>query len=89
MARSKSKEENKMTIYLTPGAKEEDENLEELEQKKNLEAGYKVVGALASFTIYPLLIMFLWNWILPGIIGVQAITYFQALGLKILVSLFK
>lgn len=78
-----------MTIYFTPEAKETQENLEELEKQKNLETGYKVVGALATFTISPLLIMFLWNWILPGIIGVQTITYFQALGLKILVSLFK
>jgi hypothetical protein len=33
------------------------------------------------------LVMWLWNWLMPGLVGVSAITYWQAFGLMILARL--
>ncbi len=34
--------------------------------------------------VFSLLVFLLWNWLMPSIFGLPAITYFQALGLLIL-----
>jgi hypothetical protein len=38
-----------------------------------------VMAAVLSFVV-----MHLWNWLLPGVVGWKAITYWQALGLLVL-----
>jgi hypothetical protein len=40
-----------------------------------------LLAAIAAFSIAA---MFLWNWLVPAIFGLPAITYLQALGLMVL-----
>ena len=37
--------------------------------------------------IFSLLVLLLWNWLMPSIFGLPAITYFQAVGLLILAKI--
>ncbi|WP_303179663.1 hypothetical protein [uncultured Butyricimonas sp.] len=43
---------------------------------------------LFALAAIPAIIMLLWNWLIPSIIGWSAISYWQALGLFILSRLF-
>jgi hypothetical protein len=44
---------------------------------------FVVIGLLA-FTGFTLLVMWLWNWLVPPIFGWHVITFWQALGLLVL-----
>lgn len=46
-----------------------------------LKIGLKIIVMVAVFTA---LVMFLWNWLIPGIFKGPEITYIQALGLLLL-----
>jgi len=46
-----------------------------------------VAGAAALGLVLGLVIMWLWNWLMPGIFGLPAITYWQAVGIFILCHL--
>jgi hypothetical protein len=48
---------------------------------KAIRIALKVIVALGLFT---LIVMLLWNWLVPALFGGPAITYFQSLGLVIL-----
>jgi hypothetical protein len=37
--------------------------------------------ALAAIVLFGAVVMLLWNWLLPPIVGLPAITFFQAVGL--------
>lgn len=39
------------------------------------------VGVILLLTIIPVLTMWLWNWIIPGITGWSEISFWQAVGL--------
>jgi hypothetical protein len=89
MARSKSKaeEEKQMTIYFDKRAfaQKEQEEQEELEKVQNKEEATKAIVFLLSLLfVKPLVLMLLWNWLVPGIFGLAAIGYFKALGLYLL-----
>jgi hypothetical protein len=43
-----------------------------------------VLGMLALFAVFSLLVMLLWNAVLPGLLGVGSLTYLQAAGLLLL-----
>lgn len=46
---------------------------------------FAVVSLIAAIPTY-----FLWNWLMPSIFGIKAVTFFQAWGINFLVSiLFK
>jgi hypothetical protein len=47
--------------------------------------GLKVLlfGALAA-TVFSFVVMWLWNWLVPAIFGLHAISFWQALGLLVL-----
>ena len=89
---SKERQE-KMTIYFDKRAfeekeKEEQELEEKLvaeleEQKKREEAAYALGKVLAFFT-KPLILMLLWNWLVPGIFGIASIGYLKAFGLYLM-----
>ena len=87
MERSKSKEkENQMTIYFDKRAfeqQEEEENQELEEQKKKEEAAY-ALGKFIGFLAKPLVLMLLWNWLVPGIFGLATIGYLKAFGLYLM-----
>lgn len=45
----------------------------------------KVIGiGLVAITVFGFLVMNLWNWLVPPVFGLHAITFWQALGLLIL-----
>ncbi len=46
-----------------------------------------VAGAAALGLVLGLAIMWLWNWLMPGIFGLPEITYWQAVGIFILCHL--
>ncbi len=46
-----------------------------------------VAGAAALGLVLGLVIMWLWNWLMPGIFGLPTITYWQAVGIFILCHL--
>jgi len=41
----------------------------------------------AAFALLGLILMLLWNWLMPLLFGFSKITYLQALGIKVLSSL--
>lgn len=43
-----------------------------------------VIFFLAALFLLPYIVMLLWNWLLPAVIGVKTITYLQAIGIFIL-----
>jgi hypothetical protein len=43
-----------------------------------------VVIVLAAAAVFTLVVFRLWNWLMPSLFGLHAITYWQALGLLIL-----
>jgi hypothetical protein len=88
MARSKRAKERqeKVTVYFDQRAfaEKERENEEELEILKKKEEGAAAVIAVLFFFGKPLVIMLLWNMLMPGIFGITTIGYFKALGLYLL-----
>ena len=56
------------------------------QQVKNVKAVAKGVAALVK----PLVLMLVWNWLMPGLFGLQTIGYLKAFGMIIITSiLFK
>ena len=46
-----------------------------------------IAGVCAAVAINGLILMLLWNWILPYVFGLPEITFWMATGISILVSL--
>ena len=44
-----------------------------------------IVFVLAFVLVFGLIVQLLWNWLVPGIFGLRAITYLQAIGLLLLI----
>ncbi len=42
------------------------------------------VAALVAFVVFTFVVMSLWNWIIPPVVGWHPITFWQALGLLVL-----
>tara|TARA_B100002019_G_C20811403_1_gene376083 strand:- start:38 stop:292 length:255 start_codon:yes stop_codon:yes gene_type:complete len=72
-----------VTVYFDKRAfeQQEKEEQEELEEKQKQEAAIKAVGQLVAFFTKPLVLMLLWNWLVPGIFGLATIGYLKAFGL--------
>ena len=68
-----------MTIYFDKRADEE-RTAEEEEQKKKEDAYKAAAGCVAIFA-KPLLLMLLWNWLMPGLFGLATINYLKAFAL--------
>jgi len=47
----------------------------------------ELLAIILVLAIVALLIMWLWNWLIPDLFDLPVITYWQALALRILVSL--
>ncbi len=83
-----------MTIYFDKRAGIEQaaedaaaEEKQHLEHKKKLakeEASKAIAFILTLFVVRPLLLMLLWNWLVPSMFGLAAIGYVKALGLYLL-----
>jgi len=40
--------------------------------------------AVAALALFPLVVMYLWNWLVPAVFGGPTVTYWQAFGMLIL-----
>ena len=72
-----------MTVYafnkdIEEATKEQQEELEEQEKK---EAAVKAFFVVAAVFTKPLILMLLWNWLMPSIFGLATIGYLKAFGL--------
>jgi hypothetical protein len=54
-----------------------------LTQKIVMGIGFGILGLALAF-LFGLLVMLLWNWLMPDIFGLKRLTYWQAWGLLIL-----
>lgn len=71
-----------MTVYFDKRkVEDEDKKLADAkEQEQNLKYGKQVVG----FFLNPVILMLVWNWLMPGLFGLQAIGYLKAMGLYVI-----
>ena len=60
------------------------EELEDLEERLKKEAAVKAAATVISFFTKPLILMLLWNWLMPGIFGLATIGYLKAFGLYLI-----
>ena len=61
-----------------------EEEVRQTEKEKNMAMGAAVLAFLAAIAISPIVLMLLWNWLMPSIFGLGSIGYFQAFGLFII-----
>ena len=47
-------------------------------------AGFVLVAGPAALGLFGLVVMSLWNWLMPALFGVRLITFWQALGVLVL-----
>ena len=75
-----------MTIYFDKRAYEQQDEEEKkaFEEKEKQEVAIKAISKLFAFFTKPLVIMLLWNWLIPGLFGITTIGYLKALGLYLL-----
>ena len=45
-----------------------------------------IIAFVALLALYPLGIMLLWNWLMPSLFGLGTISFWKALGIKLLCS---
>tara|TARA_B100000945_G_C19996630_1_gene419097 strand:- start:289 stop:528 length:240 start_codon:yes stop_codon:yes gene_type:complete len=55
------------------------------EEKK--QQSYKATAGAVIFFVKPLIVKYLWNWLIPGLFGFATLTYLQALVLCWLIKL--
>ena len=75
-------------VYFNPkkaaeGVKQEllDEIKSQQKSLSDYEMGQKVLVNTVQFFLAPVALMFLWNWIMPGLFGLATIGYLKAWGL--------
>tara|TARA_Y100000591_G_scaffold266795_1_gene240683 strand:+ start:9041 stop:9316 length:276 start_codon:yes stop_codon:yes gene_type:complete len=75
-------------VYFNPkkaaeGVKQEllDEIKAQQKSLSDYEMGQKVLVNTVQFFLAPVALMFLWNWIMPGLFGLATIGYLKAWGL--------
>lgn len=80
-----------MTVYnlKTPAPEPSEADIlaaKKAEQEKNVKAVAKGIGVFVK----PLVLMLLWNWLMPGLFGLQTIGYLKAFAMCIITHiLFK
>ena len=72
--------ENKRRIMSVYRKRIDDATPKTQEEKENIRAGAKFIITF----INPVILMFLWNWLMPTLFGLAAIGYLQSLGLYIM-----
>ena len=74
------------TVYLDKRAEEEQakEEIEALEKEKTKKEAMKALVSLVTMVVDPLIVMLLWNWLVPGLFGLATIGYLKAFGLYLM-----
>ena len=75
-----------MTIYFDKRAEEESAKIaaaeeEEAQKQKIKQETLEKSAKVLSVFVKPLVLMLLWNWLMPGIFGLATIGYLKAFGL--------
>ena len=87
MGRSeRTEKENKMTIYFDKRADEERSCRRGRTKEKKRKHTKQLQESVAIF-VKPLLLMLLWNWLMPGLFGLATINYLKAFGLWMIARL--
>lgn len=75
-----------MTVYFDKRAFQEREKEEqkEVEEQEKKDAAVKALATIVSLFTKPLILMLLWNWLMPGIFGLATIGYLKAFGLYLI-----
>lgn len=78
-----------MTVYFNQRAHDEQEKEERLaeEKKQQQEEAVRAVGRAVSFFVKPVILMLLWNWLMPGLFGLATINYLKAFALWMIARL--
>ncbi len=73
------------SVYFDPKRALQEKNLEEQERAKekkekeeDVERGKIVLQYTYKLFIEPLILVWLWNWLVPGLFGLATITYLQS-----------
>ena len=84
MERSITEEsQEKMRAFLNKKELEEEQS-SEAEDLAKTAAGAAIVGSLVGSLLKPVVLMLLWNWLMPGLFGLATIGYLKAFGLYII-----
>lgn len=74
-----------MTVYTFKKDIEiEDADIQINEEELKKAAAVKATATVVSFFTKPLILMLLWNWLMPGIFGLASIGYLKAFGLYLM-----
>jgi len=65
-------------------AKKKQDEIDEQEKQQNIMTGAAAAIFIVEFFCLPVVLMLLWNWLMPSIFGLATIGYFKALGLFII-----
>jgi len=57
---------------------------EEKEKQQTIMTGAAALGFLVGMLCYPVILLLLWNWLMPGLFGFATIGYFKAAALIII-----
>ena len=74
-----SKTQNQMSVFINK-TREERERL----KKQKDEESYKAASKFLGIFVRPLVVMLLWNWLLPGLFGLATLNYIKAFALTML-----
>lgn len=70
------------TVYLDPRSKQD--NIEEVAEDQEKKEAVKALASIISFFTKPLILMLLWNWLMPGLFGLATIGYLKSFGLYLI-----
>ena len=82
MERSNTEEtqtQNQMSIFLNKTREEKNKR-----QKQKDEEAYKAASNLLGVFVKPVILMLLWNWLMPGLFGLATIGYLKAVALYLI-----
>tara|TARA_A200000159_G_C7316567_1_gene336968 strand:- start:467 stop:703 length:237 start_codon:yes stop_codon:yes gene_type:complete len=68
-----------MSIFLDKTREEKNKR-----QKKKDEEAYKAASNLLGVFVKPVILMLLWNWLMPGLFGLATIGYLKAVALYLI-----
>ncbi len=74
-----TKTQNQMSVFLNR-SKEQKAKL----RKQKDEEAYKAASSLLGVFVKPLILMLLWNWLMPGLFGLATIGYLKSVALYLI-----
>ena len=74
------KTKNEMSVYFDPRVKKKEAEDKETEKQEAIQTIARAIG----FFVKPVILMLLWNWLMPGLFGLATIGYLKALALTMI-----